>query len=143
MNRRSILQLFAAAPVGAPLAAKAAVESAAAELSKINAVGVGEAGPTNPSPGMSLADPTREQTHFALRVPETRAAIVSELYEQERRIWSIEPDLAVKRSFSLSAKIAFQRQRNVERRLAEMEAGLPLWQRLSKLIFDATARRLF
>lgn len=53
----------------------------------------------------------------------------SYLFERERCIERLDPDLEVLRSFSPMAKITFQRQRNVERMLARdvQESGPRRW----------------
>lgn len=81
-----------------------------------------------------MAYPTNEQMQEALRFPQAREVVTHLLYEEERLVGRIDPDLAVMRSFSLNAKIAFQRQRNVERRLAGMGHEYP-YQRINRAIF--------
>lgn len=72
------------------------------------------------------------QWRALLKIPQAREAITSQLFERERRIVRIDHDLAVKRSFSLAAKIAFQRERNVAEELRLLSEQYP-WQRLQDI----------
>ncbi|MBK8009583.1 MAG: hypothetical protein IPK23_15025 [Rhizobiales bacterium] len=58
-----------------------------------------------------------------------RAEAESVIFEDERKVGFIDPDIACARSYSLNAKIAYQRQRNVERRLQQLQNEWP-WQKL-------------
>lgn len=51
----------------------------------------------------------------ALDTPERRAELEAILYEEHRSVHNLDPDLAANRSFSLAAKVCYQRQRNVQR----------------------------
>jgi hypothetical protein len=135
MARRSALRAL----VALPFAGKAAAERAAASLSGIRD-GLGAAGIYN-EPQTSVGHPataSREATNAqitrALLDPKTRQEIESILFQQEYRSVSvIDADIAVHRSFSLSAKIAFQRQRNVERHLEGMSADSP-WRQVQNAL---------
>lgn len=73
----------------------------------------------------------RETTlRAALAIPASRAEIESILYEDQRMVWNLDPDLAVLRSISLSAKIAYQRQRNVARQLENALLDQSPYQRI-------------
>jgi hypothetical protein len=134
MNRRKFFGMMAAAPA----AAKGAADMAVAELSRIN-VGAGALGqlgggsygmPVGSYPTSAgqqrLFDP-RELMRKALADPKQRAAMASLLFEKHRTVGVIDPDIACYRSFSLNAKVAFQRQRNVERDLDE-ECSAPWYE---------------
>jgi hypothetical protein len=54
--------------------------------------------------------------------PTMREAVESYAWEQHRRVSHIDPDIEVYRSFSPMAKIAFQRQRNVEQMMQGLTA---------------------
>lgn len=120
-TRRSALRAL----VALPFAGKAAAESAAASLSGIRE-GLGHSAiypNALSSVGPTHSEPTKAQVTRALLDPKARQEIESILFQQEYRSVSfIDADIAVHRSFSLSAKIAFQRQRNVERHLEGMGA---------------------
>lgn len=56
-----------------------------------------------------------EVMRLALKVPEMRQMLYDCAWRNNRHVGEIDADIDVYRSFSLAAKIAFQRQRNVER----------------------------
>lgn len=128
-SRRNILALIGATP----LAAREALETKAMSLA-------GVAGPEAPTPpyGMPAAssDPTKQQIISALRIPSVREEMRSLLFEEHQRVGYLDHDLASKRSFSLAAKIVFQRQRNIERRLVEMQTEYT-WNRINQAILRA------
>ncbi len=64
---------------------------------------------------------------------QSREAIRAILFEEYKLVGAIDHDIASKRSFSLAAKVTFQRQRNVERRIDEMQAAYP-HERINKII---------
>lgn len=127
-SRRNILALIGVAP----LATKEALEDKAMRLAGIqqggNAASYGVPGVIN--------DPTKQQMVSALRIPSVREEMRSLLFEEVKYVNAIDHDLASKRSFSLAAKIAFQRQRLVERRLEEMQ-GEYIWHKINRAIFRA------
>jgi len=61
-----------------------------------------------------------------------RKELESIYFERERGVSSIDPDIAAYRSFSLNAKIAFQRQRNVQRQIDGLISNQGWWERFSK-----------
>lgn len=129
-TRRRFLGLLPAAP----LAGKAAADAAIAELSGVRANGLANnggwisavpSGKDGPSDGNLLKK--------AWQMPAFRGELESMLYEQNRRVGYLDPDIANKRSFSMAAKIAYQRQREVERSLQEwLDQGL--WDRRRALM---------
>lgn len=132
MNRRKLISLLGLAPVAAPLAAKAMADSATANLAAVSlAPGQGTYG--NAGVPSSSNEATREEARIALMNPAIRAEVESMLFKQERRVSFIDPDIACHRSFSLNAKIAFQRQRNVAREIDQMKSEYP-WSRMQKLL---------
>jgi hypothetical protein len=147
IGRRRLLQLIGAAPLTAPAAAKLAIEASEAALAGVTTSGFRG----NMPPQQPVAAFTGEQTTIrpfdysaavraVMKSAELRAEYESSLYQRFRHVPALDPDLANKRSFSLAAKIAFQRQRNVaayieaeqcsesfhtvERRLLEKAASL-------------------
>jgi hypothetical protein len=138
-NRRTILGLIGMAPVAGPAAARAIAENTAANLAGValraGSTVYGPATlPCNPS------HPTDAHTRLALKIPAVRKHVRELLAEEQRGepVYRIDPDLAVYRSFSLNAKIVFQRQRNIERRLEGM-ASEParVWERIAQAVFKA------
>lgn len=132
MLMKATRRRFFALAGSAPIAAKVAADKAVADLT-----GVAHGGN-----GMSFGNPsgmlevTNDQYRMAFLNPFTRGAIESLVYEQERCIGVLDVDLAACRSFSMAAKITFQRQRNVERRIKDMSEGYS-WDRLTKLVKKA------
>lgn len=124
VGRRGFLRMLSASP----LAARAAAEEAAAKLARVDLSGVSPGSPIGGGP----QDLTPDQWSQVLRLPGARRQLESLLFEDERNVGAIDHDLAVYRSFSLAAKIAFQRQRNVQRRLEGMQ-GNWMWRRLEKV----------
>lgn len=134
--RRGFLRVLSATP----LAARAMAEQAAGQIAGISPNGLSGLGGVGASfPESSNAAPSPQEIEGALGVPANRRALLDLIYEEERVVNSIDPDLAVLRSFSLNAKICFQRQRNVERRLRQMTKGYP-WRRLDALLRELTSK---
>jgi hypothetical protein len=125
----------------APLAARGAAEAVTRQLAGIGAglsynTGVftqpmaaqGQAGQL-----LGFQKLRQEAFKRAVALPQWRGEIESILYQQYRQIGNIDPDIAVMRSFSLSAKIAFQRQRVVARALKHDVMEEPTcWQQMSQ-----------
>lgn len=133
MNRRGFLQILGASPLAGRAAAKAVVEQAAANLSGIR--GLDTLSNAAPAPsGLNGPDEVpREKVALLLRNAATRDMIKGFLFEQNRRIYAIDPDIAVHRSTSLAAKIVYQRQRVVEQELEHMAKGY-FWERLQTVL---------
>lgn len=103
-----------------PFAAKKAVEETAMQLVQGSALGRGYAGECASVP----TGPSRTPKDFARAFldPKFRSAMEAAAFNNNRHVTYIEHDIASKRSFSLAAKITFQRQRNVERELSSYVA---------------------
>jgi hypothetical protein len=120
MNRRSILGVLGGAPFAAKAVAREVISSGsiAPPASLYQGSQAGIAGASNP------INPLMERSH-ALRTIFADAKAIAEmrdeLFEQHRFIPSIDPDIAIMRSWSDMAKITFQRQRNVERAWVELQ----------------------
>lgn len=136
-NRRRVLQLIGLSPAAAPLAAKAAFDGEAMKLAGMVEL---SGGGGCPAPSAN-SDPSRAQIRLALMNKSVRQEIEANVYEQERFVGRLDPDLAALRSFSLNARIAFQRQRNVERRLQDMQQDWS-WLRFNDIIFKAIGLKL-
>lgn len=125
MIRRHLLGLLA----GAPLVGKAAVEEAFRGGASSGLAGAinrlkpyAETGSAGASCAQQVANPLIDHA-TAMRLIFGDAAVLAEireeLAEENRYVASIDPDLAVMRCFSPMAKVTFQRQRNIDRALAE------------------------
>lgn len=146
LGRRKFLSFLGAAPVAAKLAAEelagitsfgnhAANGSALAGLVRSDAIAAPSA---SPDLFYTLAlDKKKNLFKLALQNPTIRAELEGLAYEEARHVAHIDHDLASKRSFSLAAKITFQRQRDVERHMRYACADQP-WQKIenwSRTIF--------
>lgn len=137
MKRRAFLSLIGAAPLAGRAVAEDIAKQAGIEASglKVNSVLSGSmVGNVQSGVGRPPSDMWRE----AFRVyPELRSQQESTFFEQEK-IGTIDPDIAVYRSFSMAAKIAFQKQRNVARRMDELQ-GVSWWHKTETLFQKITA----
>lgn len=126
MNRRKILGLFATAPITAPLAAKELVEKSQLAEMGIKAALHNDAGAFPPSgfpygPASASSDDPYALVSKALKIPGIRDKIKDIILPDLMNVYALDSDIANKRSFSLAAKITFQRQRNIERYLDSLE----------------------
>ena len=83
------------------------------------------------SQGVCMDEGPKQRAKRILRNLATRGEVESVLYEDYRTCNVIDHDLLNKRSYSYAAKVTFQRQRFVERRMRELqeETGYErIWQ---------------
>lgn len=73
---------------------------------------------------------------MAMHLPQIREHVRSVIFEEQQHVGYIDADIAVLRSFSLNAKVTYQRQRNVERRLYQLQHEWP-WQRMNTIVSKA------
>ena len=125
-NRRTFFGFLGAAPI----AIKQAGDKAIANLAAVNEAPYGGATPCSPAPD-GITSATRQKI-----ISQFRPDFESLIYERERRVGVIDADIAVHKSFSLNAKITFQRQRNVAREMKEEETGLSSWGSVGRFFFD-------
>lgn len=137
LARRGFLQTLMAAPFAARAAAAEAAALAGVSTSGLMPGGLADT-PQQPTGNYPEATPANMYADVAkaLGNPAARADIESLVFERGRHVAAIDPDLAVYRSFSLNAKIAFQRQRNVALELESMQ-GNYIWRRLDERISRA------
>lgn len=144
--RRGVMRLLA----GAPFVSKLAGEQAALVLSQ----GVQYNPPSSGGGLLSGGEPVSQSADevmppdakrailkAALNVKDVRDRYDSILYERYRHIERLDWDLAANKSYSLSAKIAYQRQRMVAREREEDIAMTP-WQRGNQFITNLLQGRL-
>lgn len=129
MNRRSMLKLLGSVPVVGPdLARKLSSEASAAGLAKIHTSGLQYESSEPPS-----TDETNfTQRQLAIQLPWVRQELEQLMLERNTRVSTLDPDLAVLKSVSLSAKICYQRQRNVQRDIVKYTSS-PNWMRVDQL----------
>lgn len=143
LGRRGFLQRLGVGLVAAPAAAKQIVDKAAADLAGVSVSGVSWGNPGPPSAhgtaGAPPIDP-RKALRSLLSNAALREEYIAAMYERNRHVGSLDLDLATKRSFSLAAKVTYQRQRNVERQIEdESHADGPPWARPDQLIRKAAS----
>jgi hypothetical protein len=131
-NRRRFLSLLGVGAASAPLAAKAAADAEIAKLAGMSnqalaSTGLGMFSGGSPAQGTISGGNglSYQQTMIAASdyikmfgVPEV---VEFELRDQSKWISSLDPDLACKKSWSMSVKLAEQRQRNYERAVERMK----------------------
>lgn len=128
MNRRSMLKLLGSLPVVGPgLTRKISSEASAAGLAKLNTSGL-----QYESPVPDTQEPNFPQRQLAIQLPWVRQELEQLFLERNARVSSLDPDLAVLKSVSLSAKICYQRQRNVQRDIVKYTSS-PNWMRIDEL----------
>jgi hypothetical protein len=143
MNRRAFIQTLSRSPIVATIAGKAITERAAMDLAGIS-TGLYGGGGVDEAPkdtgdypkiqGKECVEPTPQQWKLFLNNKLFRSEVETLLYDDYRTIHRIDPDLAVLRSLSLNAKIAFQRQRIVNRELEQLgQVYNSRWGRIRRL----------
>lgn len=145
VNRRSFVKVCGALPfVGKAVAGAQAAKLAgiyspnAAEM----ALGSVAAVPSGQSVTSRQFD-QRAVLRKLMESPEARAEFESLLYQQNSHVPYLDVDLATKRSFSLAAKVTFQRQRNVHRALEhDWLSGSP-WAKAHDFLYDFAKRFFF
>jgi hypothetical protein len=142
MNRRGVLRMLGLGGAAAPIAAKQMADDMAGRLSgmAIDMPGYELAG-GGAAPSASNEWATQSDFKSAFLNHVLRRQVEELLYEEEYRVGRIDPDIAVLRSFSLNAKITFQRQRNVALRKKILQEG-ESWKRLNKLALSGPVGRL-
>lgn len=129
-NRRRFLSLLGVGAASAPLAAKVAADSEIAKL-------VGARSQALASTGLGLHDSglpavqsignglTHQQKLIGaadyIKMFGLPEVVEFELRDQSKWINALDPDLACKKSWSMSVKIAEQRQRNYQRAVERMQ----------------------
>ena len=130
IGRRKFLQALGAAPVAAPLLAKQAAEDQIARLTRVGSLSaVVDIAPCAPSPDRDTVGKFKQALTLGFK-----KQIESIMYAEEQHVGYIDHDIAVLKAVSLSAKITYQRKRNVERRLKEMSTGVFHWDRLDSAL---------
>ncbi len=129
-NRRSFLTLLGVGTATAPLAVKAAADAEIASLTRVgkealSSSGMGlygggiQAAGGEQSAGIPYAQKYIQATDYIkmFGVPEF---VEAELRDQSKWISALDPDIACKKSWSMSVKILEQRSRNYERLVKRM-----------------------
>lgn len=148
LGRRSFLRVLGAAP----LAGRAADEAVVKELGGIGVLGstscpmsagFGEAIGSQTSsimPGQLVgqswwsATAKRNAMRSILANKDRNAEIRAILYRSHRRIHHIDPDIGGRQSWSLAAKVVYQRQRLVDQEVKESIQDATPWQAVNEWV---------
>lgn len=136
LGRRHFLRMIGVGAVAAPAASKIALKELSEEsMSKLSAIsqGVGYAGSPGANGSIGAYNVPAETWTKHLRNKVFRAQLEDLLWEKHKQVCFIDPDLACMKSFSLNAKIAFQRRKNVERELKDFGVVGDVWSRIAAL----------
>jgi hypothetical protein len=130
-NRRKFLSLLGVGTAAGPLAAKVAADSQIAKLAGINqalaSTSLGLYGGSPPiSQGQSIGSGLSYQQMVIgasdyIKVFGIPEVIEVELRDQAKWISALDPDIASKKSWSMSVKILEQRERNYRRSVERLE----------------------
>jgi len=121
VGRRGFLRVLGLAPI----AGKAVADKAIADATGFNALGsVGlqrYGNPDAPSP-LNVADAAKRRSSLLnffsrFRLPQWEIDQI----RRDTAVYALDPDIAALRSFSMSVKICMQRERNVARRIEQLE----------------------
>lgn len=132
VGRRSLLKMLGMAPMAAPLAAKVATDSQIAKLAGVALEGT----PAAQGPYVFSANEYAERQITASNYAKLMGIpdfVKEALRRETQHVYALDPDLAAKRSWSMSVKIATQRERNYNRRIAALEYAV--WSARSHLAF--------
>lgn len=152
IGRRSFLRILGLAAPGAPLAAKAAVDAEIAKLAipgnypsalaGVAKYGLGDLGPAAQG---QIAPKDWVHPHIQMgdyiklfgRLPQH---VEQNVRNRSQYVTHLDPDIANKRSWSMSVKIATQRQRNYEREV-ERYQNMSYYERAQQGFFKLAGFR--
>ena len=126
LSRRKFASLLGIAPIAAPLAAKAAADASVAKLAGVTIEGAAPSIALCANSFGQIGGPTDEYNRAQQAAGDYARlfGLPDFVKENIRRNASyvniLDPDIACKRSWSMSVKIATQRQRNYERYIEQM-----------------------
>jgi len=131
-NRRKFLSLLGIGAASAPLAAKAASDAIIAQGMGVTTTGLGGTGLGLPgafggaSEGGFGGVPYEQRLIGAadyIKIFGIPAVVDEGLKDQARWVGTLDPDIACKKSWSMSVKILTQRQRNYDRLVERMKVS--------------------
>jgi len=134
-NRRGFLGLLGVGAVSAPLAAKAAADSVIAEqmsMGPYGLIGLGNASlglPGGGPPGQVVDGPyiPYEKRLIGaadyIKIFGLPKHVENEFRDSAKHVYALDPDIACKKSWSMSVKIMTQRQRNYDRAVKKIEVA--------------------
>lgn len=126
-NRRRFLSLLGVGAASAPLAAKAAADAEISSLIGAARTGMIAVGGNPPGEGYPLGIQSAKNVYMSpyvsahnyiqtFGVPDF---MKDSIRERSKNIYAFDPDIAVKKSWSMAAKIHEQRQRNYDRQVEQ------------------------
>lgn len=141
VGRRNFLKLLGVSPIAAKVARDEAAQKLVGqvryrhETSTLEQVGALDYGVPQTAPQTNSYLTTAQRQALlarALQVPALRAELESALYAARRGNSVLDPDLAVLRSYSMMAKLTFQRQRDVQAEIDASIKGMSPWDAVGK-----------
>lgn len=138
-NRRGFLGLFGVSVVSAPLAAKVAADEVLAKQSGIQYLAPsGLSGASDGPPSMSAVSNMPYHHRVTKTIDYIKIFGIPDFIKKETRerskwVGALDPDIACKKSWSMSVKIMTQRQRNYDNILASWEHAHSYTKGRSKL----------
>lgn len=133
LARRKFLNLLKVVPFVSPIATKQSADSIAEKLIGLSMDTSNSLNSGSSDVGASVS---RAQRKIALLIPGVREQVEKLFRQQNKEIYRIDPDLAVLKSVSLSAKIAYQRQRIVKKSVEDLTTGY-CWDEVDTLVRKA------
>jgi hypothetical protein len=140
ISRRSFTALLGLSPLAGPVAAKAAVD---AEIANLAGMGrniapafqqsTGLYGAPSTLGGMDYYDKTKIAASEYIKLSGLPEFVQESLRRQSQYVGALDPDIAAKRSWSMSVKILTQRERNLERSVEALHHGA--WHSKRSMMF--------
>lgn len=125
MERRKFLQILGVGTAAAPLAAKAAIEKETLALTggTRDAIATGALNYVSAPASQTDETSTRIKMSDHMKLFGVPAHVLERITEESKWVYSLDFDIANKRSWSLAAKVHEQRQRNLQRKLQQLRVG--------------------
>ncbi len=139
ISRRGFATLLGLGPVVAPLAAKATVDKEIASLAGMSGIapafehGTGLYGAPTPQCSMDYYAKTKIAASEYIKLSGLPEFVQESLRRQSQYVNALDPDIAAKRSWSMSVKILSQRERNLERGIEALHHGA--WHSKRSMMF--------
>lgn len=128
-NRRSILAMIGMAPAAATLDAGTTIRSLSGDVGGFPPY----LGSTGPDQATSGATSERSAWLKAIMDPDRTHALRMLAKDQVGTVTMLDPDIAAKRSWSMAVKVAEQRKRYIDRRIAN-EVEESSWVKMRKIV---------
>jgi hypothetical protein len=139
ISRRSFATLLGLAPMAAPVAAKAAMDAEIANLAGVSSVvapafeqSAGQYGAPAQG-GMDYYAKTKIAASEYIKLSGLPEFVHENLRRQSQYVSGLDPDIAAKRSWSMSVKVLTQRERNLARGIEALHHGA--WHSKRSMMF--------